>query len=213
MKINFNLKIKKILKRCLDLILSLILLLPTLFILVVLAIFIKLDSKGPVFFNAKRVGLNGKYYTCYKLRSMYINSEEILKKFLEENSEIRTDFYKFQKIKSENDPRITRVGRFIRKYSLDELPQIFNVIEGTMSLVGPRPYLLREEHLMGEYYDTIIKVKPGITGYWQVNGRSNVDFEGKLHMESWYATNWTIWLDIILLCKTFKVVFEKKGAY
>lgn len=170
-----------------------------------------MDSEGPVFFNSERIGRNGKLFKCYKLRSMYVNADEIFEKYLSQNLQAKEEWKKYQKLK-ENDPRLTRVGKFIRKYSLDELPQIFNVLKGEMSLVGPRPYLPREKALMKNWYNDIISVLPGMTGYWQVNGRSNVNFTGRMEMDNWYIKNWSIWIDIVLLIKTVKVVLKGKGA-
>ncbi|HJG03885.1 MAG TPA: sugar transferase, partial [Megamonas funiformis] len=166
---------------------------------------------GPVFFNAKRIGKNGKLFKCYKFRSMYQNADELLIKHLNNNPELKDQWNKFQKLKG-NDIRVTKIGFFIRKYSLDELPQIFNVLKGDMSLVGPRPYLPREKELMNSFYNIIITTLPGITGYWQVSGRSNVTFKKRLEMDNWYIRNWSIWIDIIFLIKTIKVVFCSKGA-
>lgn len=168
------------------------------------------DSPGEIVYNGERVGKDGKRFKCYKFRSMYTNGDEILKKYLEENPEKRLEWEKYHKL--DDDPRVTRTGRFIRKTSIDELPQLLNVLKGEMSLVGPRPYLPWEREEMGEAYEEIIKVKPGITGYWQVHGRSNVGFESRLLMDCWYVKNRSFWLDIMLLWKTVGVVLMKKGA-
>lgn len=202
----------RITKRIFDLIIGSVAFLLVLPILIVVSVWIKLDSKGPVFFNGERIGKDGKLFKCYKFRSMYMNSDELLKKHLRENPELQEEWKRFQKLKG-NDIRVTKVGRFIRKYSLDELPQIFNVFKGEMSLVGPRPYLPREKEMMGKYYNIIITTVPGITGYWQVNGRSNVEFKGRLLMDNWYIRNWSVWIDLVLLLKTIKTVFFKSGAY
>lgn len=202
----------RITKRIFDLIIGSVAFLLVLPILIVVSVWIKLDSKGPVFFNGERIGKDGKLFKCYKFRSMYMNSDELLKKHLRENLELQEEWKRFQKLKG-NDIRVTKVGRFIRKYSLDELPQIFNVFKGEMSLVGPRPYLPREKEMMGKYYNIIITTVPGITGYWQVNGRSNVEFKGRLLMDNWYIRNWSVWIDLVLLLKTIKTVFFKNGAY
>lgn len=202
----------RITKRIFDLIIGSVAFLLVLPILIVVSVWIKLDSKGPVFFNGERIGKDGKLFKCYKFRSMYMNSDELLKKHLRENLELQEEWKRFQKLKG-NDIRVTKVGRFIRKYSLDELPQIFNVFKGEMSLVGPRPYLPREKEMMGKYYNIIITTVPGITGYWQVNGRSNVEFKGRLLMDNWYIRNWSVWIDLVLLLKTIKTVFFKSGAY
>lgn len=210
-KNNLAKRTNRRIKRVFDLIIGSIIFIVILPILLIIAILIKIDSKGPIFFNAKRIGKNGKLFKCYKFRSMYQNADELLIKHLNNNPELKDQWNKFQKLK-ENDIRITKIGFFIRKYSLDELPQIFNVLKGDMSLVGPRPYLPREKELMNSFYNIIITTLPGITGYWQVSGRSNVTFKKRLEMDNWYIRNWSIWIDIIFLIKTIKVVFCSKGA-
>lgn len=180
-------------------------------ILILLAIIIKIDSPGPIIYNGYRLGKNGKLFRCYKFRSMYANSNEILKRYFENHQEDYNNWIKYHKLA--NDPRVTPFGAFMRKTSLDELPQFFNVLLGDMSLVGPRPYLPTEKEEMGEFANTILITKPGITGYWQTSGRSNVSFKERVYMDCWYICNWNIWLDIIMLFKTFVVVLKRKGAY
>lgn len=211
-KNNLAKRTNRRIKRVFDLIIGSIIFIVILPILLIIAILIKIDSKGPIFFNAKRIGKNGKLFKCYKFRSMYQNADELLIRHLDNNPELKDQWNKFQKLKG-NDIRVTKIGFFIRKYSLDELPQIFNVLKGDMSLVGPRPYLPREKELMNSFYNIIITTLPGITGYWQVSGRANVTFEGRLKLDNWYIRNWSIWIDMILLIKTIKVVFCGKGAY
>lgn len=211
-KNNLAKKTNRRIKRLFDLLVGIVICILILPVLIIIFVAIKLDSEGPAFFNAKRIGKDGKLFKCYKFRSMYQNADELLKQYLEENPEQKLEWNKFQKLKG-NDIRVTKVGQFIRKYSLDELPQIFNVLKGDMSLVGPRPYLPREQKLMNSFYNIVITTVPGITGYWQVSGRSDVTFEGRLKMDNWYIRNWSIWIDMILLVKTIKVVFFKNGAY
>lgn len=201
----------RIIKRIFDIVLGTIICIPATFIILCCYIWVKLDSKGPAFFNAKRIGKNGKEFTCYKFRSMYMNSDEILSNYLAQNPQAKAEWDEFQKL-HDYDPRVTRAGKIMRRTSIDELPQIFNVLKGEMSLVGPRPYLPRETELMGEYKQIIITTVPGITGYWQVNGRSDVTFEGRLKMDNWYIRNWSVWIDMVLLFKTIKAVFFSKGA-
>lgn len=201
----------RIAKRIFDIIMGLIICIPAVPILILCYFWVKFDSKGPVFFNAKRIGKDGKEFTCYKFRSMYMNSDEILANYLAKNPEAKVEWDEFQKL-HDFDPRVTNAGRIMRKTSLDELPQLLNVLKGEMSLVGPRPYLPREKDMMGHFYNIIISTVPGITGYWQVNGRSDVTFEGRLRMDDWYIRNWSVWIDIILLIKTIKAVFCSKGA-
>lgn len=202
----------RLFKRFFDAVVGAFLCIPILPFLFVLAICIKLDSKGDAFFNAERIGKEGKTFTCYKFRSMYLNSSEILGEYLATNPVAKKEWDTFAKLR-DYDPRVTKVGRWIRKYSLDELPQILNVIKGDMSLVGPRPYLPREKEDIGEYLSTITLTVPGITGFWQTSGRNDVSFAGRVAMDTWYVRNWSIWLDLMYLFKTVKIVFTGKGAY
>ena len=211
LKNNLNRSLNRVLKRIFDLCVGTIIAIPASLIIAVTYILIKIDSKGPVFYNAERIGKGGKLFKCYKLRSMYVNSDEILADFLDRNPDAKKEWKKFQKLRGE-DPRVTKVGKWIRKYSIDELPQIFNVLGGTMSLVGPRPYLPREREKMEPCFSTICMTVPGITGLWQVSGRSNVTFDDRLRMDTWYVRNWNLWQDVVILFKTVKVVLGK-GAY
>lgn len=181
-------------------------------LLVYIALRIRRDSRGPILYTGERIGVHGKLFKCYKFRSMYINSDEILRQYLAEHPEKAEEWVVYHKLKGE-DPRVTPVGRMLRRTSLDELPQIFNVLKGEMGLVGPRPYLPGEMAEMGDARDIILMVRPGITGYWQTSGRNDVSFAERLHMESWYVCNWSIWIDLVLLWRTIKVVFQHKGAY
>ena len=199
-------------KRLFDIFVGGLLCIPIIPILLVIAICIKLDSKGPAFFNGQRIGKNGKTFTCYKFRSMHTNAGEILKEYLAAHPAAQEEWNTFAKLR-DYDPRVTKVGRWIRKYSLDELPQILNVIKGDMSLVGPRPYLLREKEDIGEYLSTITLTVPGITGFWQTSGRNDVSFAGRVAMDTWYVRNWSVWIDLVYLFKTVKTVFTGKGAY
>ncbi|MEG6568011.1 sugar transferase [Thermoanaerobacterium saccharolyticum] len=198
-------------KRLIDFVLSFIAIIILSPLFIILAVLIKIDSKGPVFFVQDRIGLNGKLFKAYKFRTMILNAEEILLKWLEENPDIRDEYLINHKLK--DDPRITRVGKFLRKTSLDELPQLFNVLKGDMSLVGPRPYLVRELNDVSSYAKYLWRVPPGITGLWQISGRNDVDFEGRLKMDMQYISNWNIWLDLNILFKTIPAVLKKDGAY
>ena len=202
----------RVFKRLFDTFVGGFLCVPLLPILLVIAICIKLDSKGAAFFNGQRIGKNGEAFTCYKFRSMYVNAGDILGEYLAAHPAAQEEWNTFAKLRG-YDPRVTKVGRWIRKYSLDELPQILNVIKGDMSLVGPRPYLPREKDDIGEYLSTIILTVPGITGFWQTSGRNDVSFAGRVAMDTWYVRNWSIWLDLMYLFKTAKIVLTGKGAY
>lgn len=168
------------------------------------------EDDGPLFYEQLRIGKNGKVFRMYKYRSMVVGADEKLFEYLEENEEARKEYKEYKKLK--NDPRITKVGKFIRKTSLDEFPQFINVLKGDMSLVGPRPYLPREKEDMGEYYTYIIKSRPGITGYWQITGRSDVTFEDRLKMDYNYNQNKNLKTDFKLLVKTVLNVVKKEGA-
>jgi undecaprenyl-phosphate galactose phosphotransferase len=204
-------RLKTTLKRALDIFL-IILALPLLIIIFsIIALIIKLqEPNGRVFFSHKRMGFEGKPFGCLKFRSMKENSDEILRQYLKENPQENLYFEKYHKY--EKDPRITKFGNFIRKTSLDELPQLINVLKGEMSIVGPRPCAEYERKDMGEFADLILAVKPGITGIWQVSGRSDVDFATRAKMDAWYMKNWSIWYDIVIIIKTFGVVLSRKGA-
>ena len=165
---------------------------------------------APILFKQQRIGKNGAPIYIYKFRSMIPNADEILFQMMKEDKELAKEYKKNKKLK--NDPRITKVGRFIRATSIDEFPQFVNVFLGDMSLVGPRPYLFREKEDMGDYYDTIIQCKPGITGYWQVNGRSGTDFENRLVLDEYYYKHRRTVLDIKIIIKTFVKVLKREGA-
>ena len=171
----------------------------------------KLSSRGPVLYANDRIGRDGKRFKMWKFRSMFINSAAVLDEHLDANPDLREQWETNLKLKY--DPRITRIGRFIRKTSLDELPQLWNVIKGEMSLVGPRPILLEEQSRYGEYFRIYTSVSPGITGLWQVSGRSNTSYEERLQLVAYYVHNWSLWLDIYLLLRTVRIVLFGRGAY
>ena len=180
-------------------------------ILLFIAIWIYKDSPGPVIFKHIRIGKDGKPFPCYKFRSMCVDAKEKLAELLANDVAAREEWERDFKLK--NDPRITKSGAFLRKTSLDELPQIFNVLKGEMSLVGPRPIIQEELERYGEYVGDYLMVKPGITGMWQVNGRSDIEYHERVLLDSWYVRNWSVWIDIVMLFKTFAVVAMRKGAY
>ncbi len=167
-------------------------------------------DKGPIFYAQKRIGKNGKIFTIYKYRSMVVNADKKLNRYLKENEEAKKEYEKYKKLK--DDPRITKVGNFLRKTSLDEFPQFINVLKGEMSLVGPRPYLRREKKDMGDNYKVITSVKPGITGYWQVNGRSEKDFKERTSMDVAYVHDQNLWFDVKIIVKTVLKIFKREGA-
>lgn len=198
-------------KRIFDILLSILILIPALPIMAMIGLLIKIDSKGPVIFGHSRIGQNGQSFKCLKFRTMVQNSQEVLEKLLQSDPKIREEWEREFKLK--NDPRITRVGKFLRKTSLDELPQLFNVLLGQMSLVGPRPIITDEIQKYGEYFKDFSMVTPGITGLWQVSGRNDIDYEERVQLDVWYVRNWSLWLDVVLLFRTVGVVLGRKGAY
>ncbi len=179
-------------------------------IMLFICLLIKIDSKGPAILVQERIGENGKLFKMYKYRSMVVGADKLLDKYLKENEEARKEYKKYKKL--QNDPRVTKIGKIIRKTSIDELPQLINVFIGNMSLVGPRPYLPREKEDMKNLYNDIVKSKPGITGIWQVSGRNDISFDQRLEMDYTYNSDKSTMYDIKILLKTFKKVLEKEGA-
>ena len=181
-------------------------------LLVYIAYRIKKEDPGPVFFAHERIGKDGKPFPCYKFRSMVTNSQEMLQKYLAENPAAKEEWEREFKLK--NDPRVTPIGKVLRRTSLDELPQIFNVLRGEMSLVGPRPVIQEElDKYYGETAKLYCTVKPGITGLWQVSGRSDTTYDERVALDASYIENRSLWGDIVILWKTIAVVALKKGAY
>ena len=207
-KTEISKKIYRIFKRIVDILGALvgcIVLLPLTFGIWIANIIAK--DNGPVFYVQKRIGKNGKVFTMYKYRSMVVNADRKLKRYLLENPEANKEFIEFRKLK--DDPRVTSVGKFIRKTSLDEFPQFINVLKGDMSLVGPRPYLPREKRAMKKAYKEIIKVKPGLTGPWQVNGRSEISLEERMQIDIEYIQNESLIKDAKYLFKTALKILKR----
>jgi Undecaprenyl-phosphate galactose phosphotransferase WbaP len=197
-------------KRILDLVGSisgLVLLSP---ILAVSALLIKLESPGPVFYRQKRMGKNGEVVRIIKFRTMHVNAEQMLEKYLAENQQMREEWNSYQKL--HDDPRIFRTGKMLRRFSIDELPQLWNVLIGQMSLVGPRPIMLDQETQYGENLKHYVRVLPGITGMWQISGRNRTTFSERADFDLNYVMNWSIWLDIYILVRTIWVVITHDGA-
>lgn len=170
----------------------------------------KEGDKDPIFFTQQRIGKDGKPFKIYKFRTMVPNAEQVLEDLMEKDPAIKKEYLTNKKL--ENDPRITKAGKMLREKSLDEFPQFINVLKGEMSIVGPRPYLLREKEDMGYAYKSIINCKPGVTGMWQTHGRSDVSFEERLELDDYYYRNWNFWLDVTLLVKTVRIVIHGSGA-
>ncbi|MFZ5906044.1 MAG: undecaprenyl-phosphate galactose phosphotransferase WbaP [Nitrospirota bacterium] len=213
MNIRNNLKspANRLIKRIFDLALCIVSLPFLLPLTAVIGLIIRLETPGKALYAHDRIGRSGKTFRCYKFRTMCRDAEEKLQELLARDEESRVEWEHTWKLK--DDPRITRIGRFLRTTSLDELPQVFNVLKGEMSLVGPRPYLPREKRELQENIQVICSAKPGITGLWQVSGRSNTSYRHRLKLDAWYVMNWSLWLDIVILFKTVKVVLKAEGAY
>lgn len=179
-------------------------------LMVALALLVWLETRGPIFYKDKRMGQDGHLFSCIKFCTMVPEAETLLRRLLEEDPELREEYSKYHKLR--DDPRVTRVGRFLRKTSLDEMPQLWNVLRGEMSLVGPRPYLPRESREIGMTQSEILRVPPGITGPWQVAGRSQTFFSERVRMDAYYVRDWSVWLDLVILAQTFKTVVFGRGA-
>lgn len=211
-KNNLNTWYNLFLKRTMDIVgatIGLIVLSP---LLLTVALIIKLTSPGKVIYRQQRIGRNGKPFYLYKFRSMYPNAEERLKEILANDPKAREEWETKRKLS--RDPRITPIGHFIRKTSIDELPQLWNILKGDISIVGPRPVSAEEiEKFYKEYRVYYYSVRPGLTGLWQVSGRSNTDYAYRVQTDVWYVENWSLWLDIVIILKTFEVLLKREGAY
>lgn len=213
--INVNTNVSKTLyfkvKRMFDILIGffgVLCMLPLAFIIKAVSIFNR--DYHSIFFKQQRIGQNGKLFYMYKFRTMVPNADQVLIELMRTNPEFRNEYYINKKVK--NDPRITKVGKFLRKTSLDEIPQFLNVLLGDMSLVGNRPYLPIEKEDMNSYYGIITSTKPGLTGVWQVSGRSNTTFQKRLELEKYYSKNYSLKIDLEVIWKTFVQVFKKDGA-
>ncbi len=198
-------------KRALDLTLTIsggLVLLP---LLAALALVVKLTSRGPVFFAQDRVGRGGRHFKALKFRSMRSDAEAVLQSYLDAHPDLRAEWERHGKLR--NDPRVTPIGRFLRRTSLDELPQLWNVLRGDMSLVGPRPIPVYETDRYCEHFPLYLKVRPGITGLWQISGRSDLSYNHRMELDAYYVRNWSLWLDLHILLQTIGVVLFRKGAY
>src|SRR5216684_3055374 len=198
------------LKRGADLLLGAVLTLLALPLFLILTVLIKIDSEGPALFVQERLGYRGGNFRCLKFRTMHVNSDKKLARYFESDPDAAEEWRRYAKLRN-YDPRVTRLGCFLRQWSLDELPQLLNVLKGEMSLVGPRPYLPEERERIGVELPTILSARPGITGFWQVSGRNQLTLDDRVQVEAWYVRNWTVWLDCIVLLKTFRtVLFPEK---
>ena len=209
---KINIQIYLAIKRFIDIIgalIGIIVLVPVTLLIYIASIILK-ENDGPLFYSQKRIGKNGKYFKLYKFRSMCKDADDKLAKYLAENEEMRNEFKETQKL--QNDPRITKLGNFLRKTSLDELPQMINILKGDMSFIGPRPVVDGEIDKYENNKEKFLSVKPGLTGYWQVNGRSTTTYEERMKLELYYVDYQSLWLDIKIFFKTFVTVLKKEGA-
>lgn len=201
----------QMLKRAFDVVCSTLLLALTSPLFLWVAIQVRFGSGGAVFFGHQRIGQNGVPFPCYKFRTMEPNADVLLKELLARDPKAREEWERDFKLK--NDPRVTRIGRFLRKTSLDELPQLWNVLNGQMSLVGPRPVVHAELERYGDQVGYYLEARPGITGLWQTSGRNDVSYETRVNLDAWYVKNWSLFTDLVILIRTFKVLVVKEGAY
>ncbi len=201
----------RVLKRVLDVTAAVVLGLLGLPLVALIALAVRLDSPGPVFFAQPRIGKGGRKFRAWKFRTMVRDAQEVLDRYLREHPELREEWERDQKLR--HDPRVTRVGRLLRRASLDELPQLWNVLRGEMSLVGPRPIVDEEVARYGPRFTLYAQVLPGITGLWQVSGRNDTTYEERVELDSYYVRNWSVWLDLYILARTVWVVLTARGAY
>lgn len=202
---------RQFLKRSIDLILTIFLSIVLLPLVVAIAVAIKIDSEGPILYRHRRIGRGGREFIAWKFRSMVKNADAVLSRYLADNPEFQEQWAQYQKLK--NDPRITRLGRFLRRTSLDELPQLWNVIRGEMSLVGPRPIVREEIARYGVDFETYTWVPSGLTGLWQVSGRSETSYQERVDYDCFYVHNWSVWLDLCILFRTIGTVLSRAGAF
>ncbi len=197
-------------KRCMDIVGSLLAIILVSPLFLVLFFLVKSDG-GPVFYKQVRIGRYGTKFNCWKVRSMVTNADEVLKEYLALHPELNEAWERDHKLK--NDPRITSVGKFIRQGSIDELPQLWNVLKGEMSLVGPRPIVIEESSRYGQMLNYYLSSRPGITGLWQTSGRNDTTYDERVDLDVWYSRNWSVWLDIVIMLRTVPAVLFRSGAY
>lgn len=208
---RLRMKLLRLCKKIFEITLALFMLPFILLLGSVIAVLIKINSSGPIFYRADRIGKNGKKIRILKFRTMYHNADDLLEELLENDPELKKEWMK--KFKLTNDPRITPLGRFLRRTSLDELPQFWNVLTGDMAIIGPRPIVEAEMHYYGDDFQVFSVVKPGITGLWQISGRSDLDYSDRVNLDVYYVCNWSLWLDYFIFLKTLVCVLACRGAY
>lgn len=208
--VSVHASVSSILKRGMDIVLALVGLVFASPIMLLIAILIKSSDRGAIVFAQSRIGLKGETFKCYKFRTMVMDASEQLRHLLETDPEARREWESTQKLK--NDPRITPLGNFLRKSSLDELPQLLNILRGEMSIVGPRPIVKSEIEKYGPFYPAYAAVRPGLTGLWQVNGRSNTEYDQRVQLDRAYTENWSMRSDIAIVAKTIPALLFSRGA-
>jgi len=201
----------RVIKRCADVSLVLLSAPVTLLAMGLVSVMVMLSSPGPIFYSHRRIRKNGAFFSMWKFRTMCLNSAEVLDEYLARHPKARTEWNKTHKLR--HDPRITPIGSFLRRYSLDELPQLWNVLVGQMSLVGPRPIVAAEVEKYSDSFDCYCRVKPGLTGLWQVSGRSEVSYEERVALDCQYVEQWSLQKDVLILLKTFHAVVNQDGAF
>ena len=213
LRIKTTSKVYKLIKNFFDILFSLFVLVAFIPLFLIIALLIKLSSRGPIFFLQERIGKNNVPFKCIKFRTMYPESKDILQNLLNKDEKIKKEFEETHKIK--NDPRITTIGKLLRKTSLDELPQFFNVLRNEMSIVGPRPIVKAEKKKYGKNLTKVLSIKPGITGLWQVSGRNNLTYKKRVMLDINYVKNYNLLMDIRILIRTFGVILFPldRGAY
>lgn len=211
MDIDLLLPLPRLLKRIIDLAIVMIGGICCLPLIALIAVLIKLSSAGPIIYGQERIGLNGRRFYAWKFRTMVVNADKVLEQYLAADPQLQQEWKNNHKLK--NDPRVTKVGRWLRKLSLDELPQLWNVLLGEMSLVGPRPIVHAEASKYGENIELYTKVLPGLTGLWQISGRNNTTYAERVRLDTYYVRNWSPWMDLYILARTVKVAVRGEGAY
>jgi Undecaprenyl-phosphate galactose phosphotransferase WbaP len=201
----------QIVKRTAGLLISITALIVGMPLFLLIAAWLKITSPGPLFYGHERIGKNGRRFKAWKFRSMCVNADQVLEETLAKNPEMRAEWEATQKL--QNDPRVSSAGRFLRKTSLDELPQLWNVIRGEMALVGPRPIVANEVEKYDDKFETYLRVTPGVTGFWQVSGRNLTSYEKRVELDDYYVRNWSLWFDLYILGRTIKTVLFREGAF
>lgn len=201
----------RVIKRVMDILLVIVSLPVLIPALLIVGLIVKLTSPGPAFFSHRRICRNGAFFSMWKFRTMCVNSSDVLEQYLSKHPKARAEWAKSHKLR--HDPRITPVGLFLRRFSLDELPQVWNVLRGQMSLVGPRPIVAAEVEKYADCFEYYCRVKPGVTGLWQVSGRSKLTYDERVALDRRYVTHWSLFFDLRILLSTFKSVVNRDGAY